>query len=305
MKTDSFSNKERNKINTSILQLRKVVAQLAIDLENTPEEESLQANLMQEYSKALDELKDLEDKYTTGLSRKTLSRCPFTNETYSLSIDTFGLDGLWWDAENPIRVYEEESQTFFAITGSVNIIGNTPNVSFPIKPGPAVPWVSPRLLSNENIKAVLSHIKIGEYDAYVVVYYSKDKTIEIERINTWGTDYYLAEDAEGLAVIGSTFDEEEEYDFDIAPWIKKGKLKWIALRDKSLELQDITDNCPYLDIVGYQYPVLILNKIIENCMITLEYYDEEEEEVQSKFCTNCGASVNKDAKFCGKCGSKL
>ncbi len=301
----NFLIEERKNSIVNLLQLRKVVTQLANDLEDATDDENLQSHLMQEYGKALDELKDLEDKYIVGLPRKPLSRCPFTNETHSQSIDTFGLDGVWWDAENPIRGYEEESQTFFAITGSVNIIGETPDTFFSIKPGPAVPWVSPRLLDNENIRAVLSHLKVGEYDAYVVVYYSKDKTTEIERINTWGTDRYISEDNEGLAVMGNTFDEEDEYDFDIAAWITKGKLKWIAPDDAALELHDSIDNCPYLNLSGYQYPVRIQNKEIVNCMITIEYDDEEKEEIQSKFCTNCGTPISEGMKFCGNCGNKV
>ncbi len=301
----SFSIEERNNSIANILQLRKIVTQLADDIEDATNDEHLQAHLTKEYNKAIDELKELEEKYTAGLPRKTLSRCPFSNETYSLSIDTFGLDGVWWDAVQPVRAYEEESQTFFALTGSVTIIGKTPNLPFPIKPGPAVPWVSPRLLADENITAVLSHVKIGIYDAYVVVYFSKDKTTEIERINTWGTGMYIAEDSEGLAVMGSTFDDEDEYDFDIATWIKKGKLKWIALKDESFVLQNTVDNCPYIDVPGERYPVLIHKGIKTNCMIILEYEDDEQEESHSKFCTNCGASVSNDAKFCGKCGNKL
>ncbi|AMC11024.1 hypothetical protein Lupro_07085 [Lutibacter profundi] len=306
MKTTNFTIEKRNKLINLIFQQRIIVAQLSNDLDKTSDDEKLQNHLMLEYEKALNELQTVENEYTLILPKIELSRCPFSKEIYTLSIDSFGLNGPWWDANQPIRTFEKESKTFFALTGSVNIKGELPDAPFPIKPGPAVPWVSPRLLSNKNITAVLSAIKIDIYNAYVVVYFSKDKTIEIERINTWGTDGYIAEDIEGIAVLGSTFDEEDEYDFDITPWIEKGKLKWIFPNDDALELQDSVDNCPYLGIKGYQYPVLIQNKTIKSCMLKLEYDDDDDDERKSKnFCTNCGAPVIKGAKFCGNCGNKL
>jgi hypothetical protein len=302
---------ERTKIINSIFQHRKIIDQLLADIENAPDDDDdLQSHLSKEYSKALDELQSLENKYVSILPEKILSRCPYTNNIFKLNIDTIGLDGSWWDAERPIRLVENEIESFFALTGSINITGETPKIPFLVKPGPAVPWVSPRLLNHQNIMAVLSHTKIGVYDAYVTVYYSKDKTVEIERINTWGTDCYIANNLEGFAIIGSTYDDEEEYDFDIAPWIKKGKLKWIDPNDDTLSLMDSVDDCPFLNISGYKYPVLIQNGIMKNCLIKLEYDDVENEEEQiqilhTNFCPNCGEPVIKGAKFCANCGNKL
>ena len=309
MKKTNFDLEERSKIIVSIFQLRQVVEQLSNDLDDTADDEKLQTHLMQEYGKALDELQVLENKYVSILPKKIISRCPFTNNIFNLTIDSIGLDGPWWDAELPVRRIENEIQSYFALTGSINITGETPKIPFSVKPGPAVPWVSPRLLNNQSIIAVLSYIKIGIYDAYVTVYYSNDITAEIERINTWGTDYYIANNLEGFAITGSTYDDEEEYDFDIAPWIREGKLKWIDINDDSLSLMDSVDDCPYLNISGYKYPVLIQNAIMKNCLIKLEYDDKnEEEQIQIShvnFCPNCGEPAIKGAKFCANCGNKL
>lgn len=310
METNSFSIKERNDLLTSIFQLRKILEQLRFDLENTTEDETLQNHLMQEYDKVSNELEVFEEKYTAGLPNLQLSRCPYTNKIYSLCIDSFGLEGPWWDANQPIREEEEAMPSFFAITGSVNIIGEAPTAPFTIKPGPAIPWVCPRLLSNEAISAVLSHIKIGIYDAYLTVYYTNSEVVETKRINTWGIDEYLINDDEGYAVLDRTYDEEDEYDFDIARWIKNGKLQWIAINDQTLELHSSINNCPYLNIKGYNYPVIIQNKTIKNCMISLEYDDEEDDgivEVEkiTNFCSNCGNPVKKEAQFCSNCGNKL
>jgi hypothetical protein len=307
MREAEFTIEERNKLVAEIYKHRAYVEDLLEKMDENPEEQELQL-LEQEYNKAIVELEEISNAYTGGLSRIEISRCPFTGESFVFSCDTNGLDGPWWDVENPLREVMEESDTYYALTGSVNIIGEVPEIPFAVKPGPAVPWVSPRLLENDDICAVLSHLKIGLYDAYVVVYFSKDRSYEIERINTWGTDTYMAEDIDGAAVMGSTFEEPDDYDFDIAGWIEKGKLKWISIGDKTLELHESIDNCPYLDIDGYRYPVLLRNKTLENCMITLEWEEDEEETDEEKvinFCPDCGADVEPTSNFCAKCGHKL
>ncbi|MCW5520566.1 zinc-ribbon domain-containing protein [Aureitalea sp. L0-47] len=306
MREVQFTMEERKKLVADFYRLRSQVEDLTNQMEENPGDEALQVRLDEEYDRAMAELEEISETYTNGLPRIEISRCPFTGESYSFSCDTNGLDGPWWDAEKPLRAVDEESETYYALTGSVNIIGAAPDIPFAVKPGPAVPWVSPRLLENEDICAVLSHLKVGLYDAYVVVYFSKDRSYEIERINTWGTDAYFSQDIDGAAVMGSTFDEPADYDFDIAPWIEKGKLKWIPIGDKTLELQDSIENCPYLDIDGYTYPVLLRNKILENSMITLDLDDEEvSEEKEINFCPECGADVEPESNFCAKCGHKL
>ncbi len=310
MKINSFSKKGRDKLVSTIFQLRKKLEQVSIDMEDNSEDEGVLKFLVDKLDKTSDALEEVENEYTQGLPVITTSRCPFSDKPFSLSIDTFGLNGPWWDFEQPVRAFEDETNTFFALTGSVKITDEPPEVPFSIKSGPAVPWVSPRLLNDENIIAVLSHLKIGDNDAYPIVYYSKDKSVEIERINTWGTDEYLAEDTEGFAILGSTYDDEEEYDFNIAPWIENGKLKWIDKDDKTLKLRNSIEDCPFLNISGYQYPVIIQNGTITNCMMTLEYDEEEVSEkktknISPKFCVNCGNSITMEMKFCANCGTKL
>jgi len=252
----------------------------------------------------IDKLRKLKTQYISILPQIALSRSPFSNEIYYLSIDTFGLDGAWWDAENPVRAIDNEPTDYFALTGSVFVNTDIPKIPFSVKPGPAVPWVSPRLLENENIVAVLSHIKIGQYDAYPIVYYSKDMNDNIERINTWGTDYYLVDDNEGFALSGNTFNIDDEYDFDIAKWIKKGKLKWINKDDTSLKIQSNLEACPYIDLLGYQYPVVIRNQKLIDIMIHMEY-DDEIENNHLSYCPNCGSQLDKEDKYCGNCGTKI
>ena len=298
---------KRNNAIKKVLKHRKVVSTLLEKMESASEDEA--EKLMQEYSEEFNSLETEEKNYLSLLPKLLISRSSITNELYELSIDTLGLDGLWWDSERSVRTSEDDIQSFFALTGSIKINEDIPNVPFPIKPGPAVPWVCPRLLEDERISAVISHLKVGNYDAYITVYYTRDDSIDIERINTWGSDYYIAEDKDGYALFGNTFDTPEEYDFDIAPWIEKGKVKWIDIADESFTLQDSVEGCPYLNLEGYRYPVLIRNKTMINCMIDLDYEEEgkekEAEEENFGFCTNCGKPLPKGAKFCPYCGAKV
>jgi len=65
-----------------------------------------------------------------------------------------------------------------------------------------------------------------------------------------------------------------------------------------------------LNLNGYRFPVIIRNEKLENCMIELEYDDEDGFETENvkippHYCSNCGAPVIKGAKFCANCGNKL
>src|SRR5512139_3155521 len=41
--------------------------------------------------------------YAAGLPLMPVSRCPFTNDILTMPWDPFGLDGLWWCYEAPVR----------------------------------------------------------------------------------------------------------------------------------------------------------------------------------------------------------
>src|SRR5262245_4412677 len=65
------------------------------------------------------ELSDLRDAYQECLQRPGISRCPFTDAVLNHSIDTVGLDGMWWDYHNAVRsLDDEESRTFFSLQGA-------------------------------------------------------------------------------------------------------------------------------------------------------------------------------------------
>lgn len=206
-------------------------------------------------------------KYQDGLPRVAISRCPFTGETIHYAIDTFGLNGPWWNYEVPIRPVDETGPTVFAITGAVQIKGTTPKLPFMCKPGPEVPYVVPRLLVDSRVKAVVYKIKVGGYDAYPVVYFSEDTPFDLARINSWGLDYYMAEFPTGEGYSVTVPDLPIDFEPELEFYIRTGRLLWISPDDDDLTLRSTVEDCPYIGIEGRQYPVGLLDGKIWNSLV--------------------------------------
>ncbi|MBC8461670.1 MAG: hypothetical protein H8D67_27165 [Deltaproteobacteria bacterium] len=230
-------------------------------------EEDKAVSLEKKLDAAHKHVRELYDQYETGLPRPALSRCPFTGIPVHLAIDTYGLDGPWWNYGVPARPIEELPATVFAITGAVNFLDRPPKTNFLCKPGPGVPYVVPRLLVNPQITAVLSTVKIGKYDAYPVFYFAEDIPYDIARINTWGMDHYSAETASGEGYHLHIYDYPIDSDFDLEHYIRSGRLLWIAPGDETLTLNSITGHCPYLGMKGRQYPVGIRDGQMWSCLL--------------------------------------
>lgn len=50
--------------------------------------------------------------------------------------------------------------------------------------------------------------------------------------------------------LGREIDYISRYDYHLAPWLRTGKLLWIAPDDPTLTLPHGTGDCPYLHIEG-------------------------------------------------------
>lgn len=194
----------------------------------------------------------LEDEYEQGLPRQAISRCPFTSQTFTMAIDTFGFDGLFWDEDTPIRPFDEQRpETYFALTGATKFNGPPESTPFPCTPGPESPFVIPRMLLHPDVKAVVSHVRIGPHDGYPIIYFADPIPTFLARFNDWGTTQYRYETAEHPELWDSIEEEQEEsIDFDLAPWIEGGDLLWIAPGDGKHKLQSTVAACPYLNIEG-------------------------------------------------------
>ncbi|HUP84371.1 MAG TPA: hypothetical protein VM143_01770 [Acidimicrobiales bacterium] len=195
----------------------------------------------------------LLNEYRQGVTRVELTRCPFTTQAVSFAIDTLGLDGFWWNYDGAVRPSETElPDTFFALSGAVRLDGLVRPAPFLAKPGPEAPYVLPRILEHPSMTAVLSSATIGEHPAYAIAYFAEPMPWDLPRVNSWGANHFWYVGADG----GRGWDEEplveEDMDFDLAPWIAEGKLRWIAPEDATLELHEGLTRCPYLELPGRQ-----------------------------------------------------
>ncbi|HEV2953962.1 MAG TPA: hypothetical protein VG015_07715 [Candidatus Dormibacteraeota bacterium] len=196
---------------------------------------------------------EIQQEYEKGLPHPELSRSPFTGRKTAHSLDDQGLDGLWWDYNQPIRpVNESPGSTFFSLTGALAFGGPVEPAPFPRRPGPQAPFVVPRMLLHPDVKAVISTIRVGAHTGYSIVYYADPVPPLLARFNHWGANYYAYESDESWNSWDRLVEEEQEIDFDLGPWITSGDLLWIAPDDMSLTLRATLEGCPYLDLPGSQ-----------------------------------------------------
>lgn len=245
-----FTSEERNRLinaYTEATNKRNEISERIYEAE-----EGLQAELESEFERLQQKVLDIVSEYSEAVPVYSVSRCPYTNEIVNHSIDIYGIDGMWWNFEAPARPEEKLPKSFFAFTGALKLSASLEHFPFLCVPGPELPFVIPRLLSEPEILAVISTIPVGNHQAFMISYYSNPMVYHIERVNDWGTDSYTYENVEGESFWDSNEVYKSECDFNLAEWIRAGKLLWIAPGDSSLQLQQSVEGCPYLNIQGRQ-----------------------------------------------------
>lgn len=209
------------------------------------------ANRLQQHLRRHErDLLELRERYLTTLPRVLLARCPFSGAEAHHSLDTASLHGLWWRADRPVRPLEEAvPPTWLAMTGALSLAQPTEATRFLVRPGPAVPGVLPRLLGHESVAAVVSEVLVGRHRGFALTYF-EEQASGVPPVNTWGASAYrVVEDGGGVleAKLPAT---DDEFDFELGPWIERGKLSWIAPGDETAELRSDINGCPYLDLDG-------------------------------------------------------
>ena len=217
--------------------------------------------LLDEYFKLpeddLDRRMDLALDYQTGFEQKALSRCPITGEPALFAIDDVDLDGMWWDWGRPLRGMNDLPLSEFAWTGSMQIGSPVAPAPFVCRPGPAAPFVIPRLLGVDGMQAVVSAVPVGPHTGYLVVYYADPLPEDLPRVNDWGASSYFARIDDELVEVEAT-ELADDYDFALRPWVEQRKLSWIAPGDESLTVQRSVDDCPFLDLPGERDRAMVL-----------------------------------------------
>lgn len=189
-------------------------------------------------------------RYTEILPDVAVARCPASGAEVRYGIDTVDLDGWFWAYDNPWRRQPTLPPTWLAMCGAVLLRDPVASAPFRCHPGPGLPYVVPRILSEAGVRAVVNEIPIGHHTGWAITYFGpKPPGVMLE--NTWGANTYTsyADDGTWLGVA----DHEtsvEDYDFDLTPWLEEEKLLWISAGDDTTELRSGTSDCPYTGLTG-------------------------------------------------------
>lgn len=192
----------------------------------------------------------LRQEYLDLLPDVTVSRCPHTGTAVTAPVDTVDLDGLWWAYFTPLRRVGALPPPLLARTGALRLGGSPPRTSFLVKPGPAVPYVLPRLLEEPTVLAVVAELPIGPHTGYVIAYFSPAADELPLRANDWGANDFVRRRADGSLEWGAVPDDEGAMDFDLRPWLEAERLRWIAPGDADASLRSGVAGCPFLDLAG-------------------------------------------------------
>lgn len=179
-----------------------------------------------------------------------LSRCPFTGRVVYHSIDPYGIDGLWWSYDSPVRPVESLPSRYLAFSGSMKLVLPFEHSPFLCKPGPGSPFVLPRILHNERVKAVISTLLIGNHRGFPVFYFADPVQNGMGVTNDWGMSFWQHHDPDGTLQWMSVTENEGEYDFNLEPWVTSGKLLWIAPGDRTMTIRTGLKDCPFTGLGG-------------------------------------------------------
>lgn len=198
-----------------------------------------------------DEIMKVSEDYKELLYPVNISRCPYTGMIVTYDMDLGGLDGPWWNLEVPVRKELFAPDTYFALDGAMKLKSEDITSEFQIAPGPDKPFVIPGILENTEIKAVLTSTMLDGHQIWWITYFTYPIVVGVQGVNLYGTETYRALSPIGLPHVFSEVYSERDYDYDLAKWIRAGKLLWVTPGDNSFKLNAYVEGCPYLDLPGH------------------------------------------------------
>jgi hypothetical protein len=195
-------------------------------------------------------------EYADRLPRTRLSTCPFTGEPFIHSFDPWGVDGPWWESDREMAIEEPKApETFRVLQGALGFHGRKPSeADDAVMPGPEVPFVIPRLLGLPEMVAVVTSVQMTSGDtAYPITYFSPVPMLKAQLHREWRAAEYWYEDEDGDSMWRI---DNDPWDFDLAPWIASGKLRWIVPGDDTWTVVDGRSGAgsPFLNVAGDRFP---------------------------------------------------
>ncbi len=199
-----------------------------------------------------DEMMAALAEYADRLPRVVMGVCPFTGEALRRSFDPYGFDGPWWHKTRTFPIEEPRPPASFKVLlGAVALHGRTPaEATEEVIPGPEVPFVVPRLLSLPGMIAVVSRLDMVTGDvAYPVAYFSDAAVSPRQLHQFWCREEFWFKDDQGKS---GWLIATDPWDFDLAPWVASGKLRWLRPGEPERGLVDGSSGeaCPYVDLPG-------------------------------------------------------
>jgi hypothetical protein len=81
--------------------------------------------------------------------------------------------------------------------------------------------------------------------------------MDVPRLNEWGSSEYWIANESGHLGWDSVEEDPAGYDYDLEPWVRTGKVLWVAPGDERVMLRSDVRRCPYLGLPGRRYPLFI------------------------------------------------
>jgi hypothetical protein len=210
---------------------------------------------------AVADMAAVEAEYLRRLPRPALSCCPVCAQPLRRSFDPFGLDGLWWRSD----AHPDEPRPcphFCLLLGAVDLGAAKPAPDFDVHPGPGAPFVVPRILAMPDMVAVVSEIALADgAKAYPIAYFAPRRPPIQSLTASWPRTNFvyqtqLAVQAWRRADEPPTGSPPDTRDFDLAPWIARGQIRWCPPGSDPSRLAT-TGACPFVDLPGVRQPQLI------------------------------------------------
>ncbi len=223
-----FSDEQIQKRNAFVQQYRNVHGEMrAIETridELLKDPDSNVEMLEKQYDLLHRQLEPIICDYWHWLPPRKLSRCPFCQEDLNLKFDPVDFNGFWWmDRTERTANNQPTCPHFVLLTGAVDRKGNDKqDPLIPIIPGPDKTFVIPTILEKDGMKAVVSDVAMNcGYVAHPIAYFLEDPPEQLKPDQQWGRkSFYYQPDATKEEVHIT----EDDFDFEIEPWIEKGKL---------------------------------------------------------------------------------
>ncbi len=210
---------------------------------------------VQSLHRAQSEMRQRLEEYFESLPRIAVAPCPFDGRVLVRSFDPFGFDGPWWGS-NAAPKEPPACPHFCVMGGAVRFDGRPARGGeFRALTGPEVPFVYPRVLAMPGMLAVVSELPMDHgLLAYAISYFAERRPPPQHLVGGWRrtTHGWVTQLGEtGFRI------ENDPWDFDLGPWLARGKLRWCPPGSDNTKLADPTGPCPYVDLPGQRKYLLV------------------------------------------------